>query len=149
MCGEVGTTPKVTSASGDSSATAKPSLERGLEGRDRVHDLVGGHHRDDGVRVAGREHGGGPGDRVERVATLGLAEDVLPPAARAGPRPRRRRSRAPVQTRTFAAGTRPSTRSYARRSRLLPPTTLSSCFGMSWRDSGQSRLPEPPATIST
>ena len=43
----------------------------------------------------------------------------------------------------------PSSRSYAIRSRLLPPTIRSSCLGISCRDSGQRRFPEPPAMIST
>ena len=33
--------------------------------------------------------------------------------------------------------------------RLFPVTTLSNCLGMSWRDNGHRRFPEPPAMIST
>ena len=55
----------------------EPLLQRGLERLDGVHDLVGRHHGDDRLGVAGGEHRRGPGDRVEGVATLGLAEDVL------------------------------------------------------------------------
>jgi hypothetical protein len=54
-----------------------------------------------------------------------------------------------VQTSTASGGTIPASRSYAIRSKLFPFTTLSNCLGMSWRDNGHRRFPEPPAMIST
>jgi hypothetical protein len=41
-----------------------------------MHEVIRGHDGDHGIRVAGRQDGGGPGDCVQRIAALRLAEDV-------------------------------------------------------------------------
>ena len=53
-----------------------PTYEYNVEEANRLLDEADYPRGDDGVRVTGRQHGGGPDHRVERVATLRLAEDV-------------------------------------------------------------------------
>ncbi|MPM46169.1 hypothetical protein SDC9_92867 [bioreactor metagenome] len=42
----------------------------------RAHDLVGGHDCDERLRIPVGQHRRRPGDRIERIAADGLAEDV-------------------------------------------------------------------------
>lgn len=51
--------------------------QRPLESRGRPHDLVGGDDRHHRIGVGGGQHGCGPRDRVQRVPTLRLTQDVL------------------------------------------------------------------------
>ena len=107
-----------------------------------MHHMVGGDNCDDSVRITRRQYGRRPGHGIERIPALGLAQNVRRVDLR-------QLCCNNVVVIGSGGGTMPSSRSYAIRSRLLPPTTLSSCLGMSRRDSGQSRLPEPPAMINT
>src|SRR5690349_24442323 len=49
----------------------------------------------------------------------------------------------------FAGSTSPLSRSYATRSNELPAANGSTCLGLSARDNGHSRVPDPPARITT
>jgi hypothetical protein len=69
-------TPSVTSARGVGLRERERLLEGFDEGVQRFDELIGGELGDDGVRIAARQDGGGPGDGVERVAPLRLAEQV-------------------------------------------------------------------------
>lgn len=53
-----------------------------------------------------------------------------------------------VRIRMFCFGMRPSSRSMVWLSRVVSSKRLSSCLGLASRESGQKRVPLPPARIS-
>lgn len=52
-----------------------------------------------------------------------------------------------VRMRMFSLGTRPSSRAMVWLRRVVVPNRLSSCFGRAFLESGQKRVPLPPARI--